>query len=260
MLKNLNPKSLYRFLKKSRDYYFTGKSFLTHPRYLETQRKIQAEIRKSPSRTEVLNYLISYLDREISYLEIGVRNPNDNYNHIDTSLKYSVDPGIEFEENPVDFKLTSDVFFEKLRNNTVLSSQIKFDLIFIDGLHLAEQVDRDIENSLAFIKDDGFIVLHDCNPPTEWHTRNDYNYEFTPAELSWNGTTWKAFLKWRYNTNIQSCCIDTDWGLGILSKKQPIGHSIKSTNPFYEIDDFLRNKKTLLNLLTYREFKVLMEG
>ena len=51
----------------------------------------------------------------------------------------------------------------------LLNSETKFDVIFIDGLHLAEQVERDIENSLDFIKEDGYF--YDCNPPSEWHAR-----------------------------------------------------------------------------------------
>ncbi|NRA13228.1 MAG: class I SAM-dependent methyltransferase [Crocinitomicaceae bacterium] len=85
--------------------------------------------------------------------------------------------------------------FELLLDNRVLSSGIQFDVIFIDGLHLATQVDRDIFNSMKFIKNDGFVVLHDCNPPTEWSARGNFRYHNTPAWKYWNGTTWKASLK-----------------------------------------------------------------
>ena len=126
---------------------------------------------KRPSRTQVINFLLSLSHEDTHYLEIGVRNPKDNYDHIKATTKYSVDPGIEFKENPVDFQLTSDDFFKKLSANEILSNDIQFDVIFIDGLHLAEQVDKDIYNALKYIKSDGFIVLHDCSPPSEWHAR-----------------------------------------------------------------------------------------
>ena len=140
-------------------------------------------------------------------------------------------------------------------NNEILSKDIKFDVIFIDGLHLAEQVDLDIKNALGYIKDDGFIVLHDCNPPTEWHAREDYDYKNSPAQGYWNGTTWKAFLKSRFDSDLYSCCIDTDWGVGILSKKHPIGDSIKNTNPFYEYKVLDENRKSNLNLISFDELK-----
>jgi Methyltransferase domain len=118
-----------------------------------------------------------------------VRNPESNFNGIKATKKYSVDPGVEFKENPVDFGITSDEFFKKLSTNEILSNEIRFHVIFIDGLHLAAQVDRDIQNALDYITKDGFIVLHDCNPPTEWHARESFDYNSSPAEKKWNGTT-----------------------------------------------------------------------
>jgi len=236
-------------------YYAKGKNYFNDPFYISGRAKDKAEIKKTPSRTEIMNYIISQLNREIYYLEIGVRNPADNFDKINATHKISVDPGVEFKQNPVDFKLTSDDFFLKLHNNEILSSEIKFDIIFIDGLHLADQVDRDIINSMKFIKDDGMIVLHDCNPPTEWHARSDYRYINTPALGNWNGTTWKAFLKWRNTPSIQSCCIDSDWGLGILSKKQMIGQNLKKKNQFYEFKDLENNRIEYLNLISFEEFK-----
>ena len=231
------------------------KKHLNDQCYQDGLEKSQLEMLKKPSRTEIINYLLSISNGETNYLEIGVRNPNNNYNHIIANKKYSVDPGVEFDENPVDYKMTSDGFFESLESNEILSSKIKFDLIFIDGLHLAEQVDRDIINSLKYIKDDGFVVLHDCNPPTEWHARDEYKYRYSPAGDCWNGTTWKAFLKWRFNSSINSCCIDSDWGIGILSKKRLIGKSINETNQFFEFSNLIENRKEYLNLINFNDLK-----
>lgn len=236
-------------------YYVEGKRLLNDPYYLEGRRRDKTERRKGPLKAEILNYLLSSFERDTCYLEIGVRNPDHNFNRICANTKYSVDPGIEFKENPVDFPMTSDEFFDKLSNNEILSREIKFDLIFIDGLHLAEQVDRDIKNSLNFIKDDGFIVIHDCNPPTEWHARLEYFYRHTPAGPSWNGSTWKAFLKWRSKGSVYSCCIDTDWGLGVLSKAQRIGKNLDKEIEFYEFRDLSENRHQYLNLLSFENFK-----
>jgi hypothetical protein len=240
-------------------YYVSGKKLLNHPHYVEIQEKNNLEISKKPSRTDIINYLLSLNQNDTSYLEIGVRNPDANFNKIKANKKYSVDPGVEFKPNPVDFKMTSDLFFQKLSANEVLSNKIQFDVIFIDGLHLAEQVDRDIENSLKYIKDDGFIVLHDCNPPSEWHARERYNYRHTPAVDYWNGTTWKAFLKWRFVPSVNSCCIDSDWGIGVLSKKQQIGKNIQSQNSFFEFAVFNNNRKEYLNLIDFESFKGLIK-
>ncbi len=239
-------------------YYMKGKNLLNDPYYIDGRKKDKLERIKKPIRTEIINFILSQFKRETCYLEIGVRNPAHNFNHIKANLKYSVDPGIEFEENPVDFKLTSDDFFKNLYDNKILSSEIKFDIIFIDGLHLADQVDKDIINSMNFIKDDGFIVLHDCNPPTEWHARSEFSYVQSPALINWNGTTWKAFLKWRCNSSIQSCCIDSDWGVGILSKKHRIGQNLEIKNQFYEYKDLEENREEYLNLMSFDHFKKLI--
>ena len=240
---------------KQVNYYITGKRFLNDPLYLDVQRKNQKEYFKKPTRTEIINFLLSLKSENTNYLEIGVRNPEDNYNHIKADTKYSVDPGVEFKENPVDFQMTSDEFFLKLSANEILSNDIKFDVIFIDGLHLAPQVDKDIQNALKYVKNDGFIVLHDCNPPTEWHARESYSYENTPALSLWNGTTWKAFLKWRSNPSLYSCCIDSDFGVGILSKGYQIGKNIDFTNPFFEFMLLEENRKNYLNLIDFESFQ-----
>lgn len=193
-------------------YYNVGRRLLSDASYRSGRKKNSIEEFKEPKRTEIINFLLSQSPEKTCYLEIGVRNPDDNYYQVVADEKYSVDPGIEFEGNPVDFKVTSDEFFELLTRGDILSPELRFDVIFIDGLHLADQVDRDICNALNYIKDDGFVVLHDCNPPTEWHAREEYHYHFTPAGGSWNGTTWKAFMKWRFDASVHSCCVDSDWG------------------------------------------------
>ena len=129
---NMKIKKLLLKVKQIK-YYVKGKNFLNDPHYLDIQRKNNLEYSKSPSRTEVINFLLSLMQNDTCYLEIGVRNPQHNFNHIKANKKYSVDPGVEFKSNPVDFKITSDVFFLKLSRSEVLSNKIKFDVIFIDG-------------------------------------------------------------------------------------------------------------------------------
>ena len=198
----------------------TGRNIFRDP-YLKKARALhQQEFSKKTTRTEIINYLIQQTNAE-KYLEIGVRNPDDNFNKVNCSNKYSVDPGVEYELNPVDFKMTSDDFFIALGNgNLKLDKNIQFDIIFIDGLHISNQVDRDISSALNHISDNGFIILHDCNPPTEFHAREVFSFHNTPAADTWNGTTWKAFCKYRFYENLSLACLDTDWGIGVITKKQ----------------------------------------
>lgn len=235
-----------------------GNSILKDRFFIETKELTFQEKQKPFSRTEIINFLLE-LSNSVNYLEIGVRNPDNNFNKIYCGNKYSIDPGIEYADNPVDFKMTSDQFFNKLDKNVIekFDNKIKFDVIFIDGLHLAEQVEKDIYNSLRYIKKEGFIVLHDCNPPSEFHQRENYNFKNSPAGILWNGTTWKAFYKFRNNKDYHSICFDTDWGVGVISKKK---YSLFNNldlfeNPFYEYAKFQKNKKEVLNLQDFLIWK-----
>ena len=236
-------------------YYFKGKLVLNDPTHQGVLKMVHAEKTKRPSRTEIINFLLSLKHERTSYLEIGVCDPSKNFDKIVATEKFSVDPGVEFASNPVDFRLTSDDFFEKLGKGEVLTPSHRFDVIFIDGLHLAEQVDRDIANALKFLRDDGFVVLHDCNPPSEWHARETYEYRLSPAGNLWNGTCWKAFVKWRGNPSVQSCCIDTDWGVGIISKTHRICEPLKERNEFFEYSTFNARRKEQLNLIDFDSFR-----
>ena len=126
---------LQRFL-----YYIYGEKFYKQLNYNWS---------KYPTRSHIINELIS-LKKYNSFLEIGC-DKNVNFSNVLISKKIGVDPN-----SGGTHKMTSDDFF---RDN-----KEKFDLIFIDGLHETNQVDRDIENSLKFINKGGTILLHDCLP------------------------------------------------------------------------------------------------
>lgn len=235
-----------------------GKSVLNDPLYKATQKLTQLETVKSPKRTAIINYLATLIQAE-NYLEIGVRDPEKNFNKIICNHKYSVDPGIEFEDNPVDFKMDSDTFFKHLsQGDLTISTNIKFDIIFIDGLHRSFQVEKDILNSLDYISDDGFIIVHDCHPVSEFHQRESYHYIHSPAGTFWNGTTWKAFYKFRHEEKLYSICFDTDWGVGVFSKKKYLHFNnipLPLANPYYEYSILNSNKKSHLNLTDFNLWK-----
>lgn len=230
------------------------------PVFHATKKKDEQERQKQPFRYDIINFLLEQFSGETSYLEIGVRNPAHNFDRIKATHKISVDPGIEFKENPVDFKLTSDAFFDQLAKGELDVQKGKFDVIFIDGLHLADQVYTDIRNALNFLDRNGFIVVHDCNPPTEYHAREDHNFTLSPAFNSWNGSVWKAFYKLRMNSDISCCCIDTDWGVGIITKR-PLAKAISQDfNPFFEFHIFNERRKESLNLMEFETFRKTLEN
>ncbi|MGV8813796.1 MAG: class I SAM-dependent methyltransferase [Gelidibacter sp.] len=237
--------------------YRIGKHIKSDEYFKKTAELSVLENLKTPRRTFIINHLISFINAQ-NYLEIGVRNPTKNFDRIQCKNKFSVDPGIEFEDNPVDFKMTSDVFFENLKRDKLsIKSHIKFDVIFIDGLHVSNQVEKDILNSLEILNENGIIILHDCNPPSEFHQREQYDFMYSPARNFWNGTTWKAFYKFRHHKDLFSICFDSDWGVGLISKKQyPFFNNIKDEvqNGFYEFSVLNEFRKEHLNLFSFEDW------
>lgn len=134
-----------------------------------------------------------------NYLEIGVES-NDLFNSIPLKLsnKYGVDPEIGGN-----FRMTSDEFFLKNPN-------IKFDTIFIDGLHHYEQVQKDTMNSIKHLNKNGIILFHDMLP------RNKFE-EFVPRKQSvWTGDVWKVAVELISSPNCKFKIVNIDMGIGIL--------------------------------------------
>jgi hypothetical protein len=215
----------------------------------------EKEVRKTPKRYDVINWFLQQTSQR-RYIEIGVRNPEDCFNRIDASYKVSVDPGFEVDVNLADVKLTSDEFFDALKSGKLELPHSRFDVIFIDGLHHAEQAYRDIKNSVEILDTPGYIVMHDCNPPTRFHAREDYA-EFGPAGGNWDGTTWKAFQRFRTESDLNSYVIDTDWGLGVIESHASAEEFRldSNINPFYEFAVFESNRKQILNLVDFKSVK-----
>jgi hypothetical protein len=211
----------------------------------EIIRNINSEIK----RYDIINYLIEKY-KLVNYLEIGVFQ-GENIRLIKASHKDGVDPGHEGYVVPeVNYPMTSDDFFELIKGH----DEIKYDIIFIDGLHHADQVEKDIQNSLNHLVDNGFIVMHDCNP-------SSYETQLIPRQtIAWTGDVWKAFVDFKFkHLNFKSCVIDTDFGVGVIQNSSdyrgPFMPLVKQS--ITEWNYFDNNRKQLLNLITWEEFKTI---
>jgi hypothetical protein len=204
-------------------------------------------------RIQIIN-LLATKNNLNKYLEIGLRNPWECFDQIICEYKDSVDPGIETDNNMAKYKFTSDTFFNLLENSSLdIPSNFKWDIIFIDGLHTADQVEKDINNSLNHLSDNGYLIIHDCNPPTEYHARSNYYDYSTSAAGCWNGSVWKAIYKLRCTReDLDISVVDCDWGCGII--KRGLQSLCEFTNNFYDFDKFEKDKKSHLNLITTDEF------
>jgi len=172
------------------------------------------------NRIELINQLIQKHNYQ-RYLEIGV-DDGRCFNQIKCPHKDGVDPGsddgsTDYGEGnnfktQITYPITSDEFFKK--HAPLLE---KYDIIFIDGLHHTDQVDRDIQNSLKFLNKNGTIILHDCNPLSK-------ESQIVPRiQAHWHGDVWKSIVKFRNNFNIGCITINTDCGLGVINSNLPKG-------------------------------------
>lgn len=164
--------------------------------------------------------------KDCKYLEIGVQN-NDVFNSIPLKIenKFGVDP-----VSGGNFKMTSDDFFKKFPD-------LKFDVIFIDGLHEYKQCQKDCINAMKQLNTNGVILFHDLLP-------RSYFEEHVPRkQSSWTGNIWRVAVELSNSKNVDFKIINIDMGLGILKLKE--GFS-------YKIMDELKNK-TFYDFLEYKK-------
>jgi hypothetical protein len=197
-----------------------------------------------------------------SYLEIG-QQKGQNFREIKIDNKEGVDPkpknslGVDCK-----YKMTSDDFFKLAFNEKKL-----YDIIFIDGLHIKEQVIKDVENSLKILNNNGVIILHDCKPENEYQQITSKNKADRKDRIKargpnksgmWTGDVWKAFLKLRMTReDLKMYTIDTDCGCGIIQ----FGHQelFKSNvEDVFTWEFFNKNKEKILNLISVEEFNELL--
>ena len=149
------------------------------------------------SRIDLIKYVIEK-NKYKNYLEIGC-NSDDVFNNINIE-KTGVDP-----VSGGNFRGTSDEFFSQNSKN--------YDCIFIDGLHVYQQVIKDILNSIKILNNNGVIILHDCLPKSIGHQR------VPRTRYNWNGDVWKAVVEVRTWKDFETFTILADQGLGIIKRK-----------------------------------------
>jgi len=131
-------------------------------------------------RSTVINGIIkNYNLQNPAYLEIGVWQ-GETFKHINTHQKDGIDPGQYCDCALVNYKMTSDEFFTKIPK--------KYDIIFIDGLHTAYQVSKDIYNSIQNLNSGGWIILDDVFP----HHKSEQERLDLRKSGAQTGDVWKA--------------------------------------------------------------------
>ena len=133
-----------------------------------------------------------------NYLEVGVSHGSTFFG-VDIPTKDAVDPKFQFDVKSkikagIQFhEVTSDDFFSKL------DWSIKYDLIYLDGLHTFEQTYRDFCNSLQHIHENSVILIDDTFPNDVFSSIpnqrlcGELRKKFgTPAGGAWHGDVYKT--------------------------------------------------------------------
>jgi len=187
-----------------------------------------------PNRLEIIQNIITSRKYK-KYLEIGC-DKNQIFSNIEIHFKIGVDP-----VKGGNVRKTSDNFF---KNNLD-----KFDIIFIDGLHKYDQVNKDIKNSLRVLNEGGIILLHDCMPKSYFH-------QAVPrSRMSWNGDVWKNIVEARTNPEIDTYTCFADQGIGIILNRPNRNKLVISKNNFKKLKfrDFYYNYREYLNIINSEE-------
>jgi predicted O-methyltransferase YrrM len=157
--------------------------------------------RRLPSMTVGrLNALAATNDTR-SYLEIGVADGR-TFLHVDFELRHAVDPKFRFDTRNHEaancrfFETGSDEFFQLFAD-----AELKYDLIFLDGLHTFEQTFRDFCSTQAHCHDGTIWLIDDVVPsdpfsaiPSESLSRRFRKQQHGSGKGPWHGDVFKTIL------------------------------------------------------------------
>jgi hypothetical protein len=153
------------------------------------------------TRDAVLQGLLEFFEAP-RYLEIGVYQ-GVTFHNVTAWRKVAVDPMFHFDveaarrENPsaTYHDVTSDAYF-----GSIADPSERFDLIYLDGLHTAEQTLRDLLNALTFLEPKGIIVIDDVKPSSHLASIADRRHfakvrEFIGSKSkTWMGDVYKVIF------------------------------------------------------------------
>ena len=152
-------------------------------------------------RSQIINKLTNQNDK---YLEIGVEY-GECFNETHFLDKVGVDPDPKFSPkyNQKLFVLSSDDYFtqygisDSTYENSSINNPIYFDVVFIDGMHQAEYLLRDINNSIQILSSGGTIFIDDIlpfnyNEQLKVPIKHYYENGILKYGENWTGDVWKV--------------------------------------------------------------------
>lgn len=145
-----------------------------------------------------LNLLASGMGHCDSYLEIGVAQ-GLTLESVKVPNRVGVDPLPQFDVTKIPrgitfFQMESDSYFENA------DKESKFDLVFLDGLHVWKQTYKDLINSLHICKPSSIILIDDVVPDDELAAYPDWDKALELKDAAgitdgrWQGDVYKVLL------------------------------------------------------------------
>jgi len=136
------------------------------------------------------------------YLEIGCQG-DLLFDAVAMKNKIGVDP-----EAGGTRRMTSDDFFR--------SNSARFDVVFVDGLHVYDQVHRDVVNAIRFLRPGGWVAIHDMLP-------HDAVQEHVPnlSPGPWSGDVWKVAFELISTDGVDFRIVKVDCGVGVFRLTAP---------------------------------------
>ena len=220
------------------------------------------------NRTKAVQQALDGRARRV-YLEIGVSR-GMTFRRITADEKIAVDPAFKLSARSrrlADAKARATHYFETtsdavFTNKTAFLEQHGIDVALIDGLHTYKHVVRDVENTLRYLRDDGVIVLHDCNPANASIACPATSYADFRAQHSWwnllwvtrppwTGDVWKAIVQLRSTRHdLRVAVLNCDHGVGVVRKGSPESRLSYSPAQIEALDyaDLAADRDRLLNL------------
>jgi hypothetical protein len=211
---------------------------------------------------------------KVNYLEIGVQT-GFCFFKIRADRKLAVDPDFIIKlKNKIKgyfrnrtnfnnkfFELTSDDFFAQ--KGDYIKQIGGIDVAFIDGLHLREQVAKDIENTLKYLNKGGLILVHDCNPLNAnaavraYTSQEVIDMNLPGYDYIWNGDVWEAIVELRATRkDLDIAVINSDHGVGLIQIKPATAPLSLTEEQIKNLSyaDLDANRQAFLNLKSAENF------